>query len=93
MAEIIIRSVVAAGRSSVCAVEVSDSGGRAEFVVTVDDEDRRRLAGGRLPVEELVRRSFEFLLQREDKGSILRRFDLMEIARYFPEYEETLAKI
>ena len=39
---------------------------------------------------DLVRRSFEFLLEREPKASILRRFDLPLIGRYFPEYERTI---
>ena len=37
-------------------------------------------------VEELVRESFEFLLEREPQTSILREFDLEVIGRYFPEY-------
>ncbi|HZU81670.1 MAG TPA: hypothetical protein VE987_02080 [Polyangiaceae bacterium] len=42
--------------------------------------------------QELVRRSFEFLLQREPKESILRRFDLSVIGRYFPEFEATIGQ-
>lgn len=38
------------------------------------------------PVAELVRESFEFLLEREPQTSILREFDLEVIGRYFPEY-------
>jgi len=38
-------------------------------------------------VEDLVRRSFEFLLEREPASSILREFDLAVIQRYFPEYD------
>jgi hypothetical protein len=49
-----------------------------------------KLTSRRISVEELVRRSFEFLLERESNTSILRRFDLPEIGRYFPEYESTI---
>jgi hypothetical protein len=42
--------------------------------------------------EDLVRRSFEFLLERESPQSILRSFDLTEICRYFPEYEATIRR-
>ena len=49
--------------------------------------DHERLSAGKVTPEDLVRRSFEFLLERESKESILGRFDLMAIARYFPEYE------
>ena len=41
-------------------------------------------------VERLLRASFEFLLEREPKESILRRFDLPAIERYFPEYPRAI---
>jgi len=39
----------------------------------------------------LVRRSFEFLLAREPKESILKKFDLALIQKYFLEYENTIS--
>jgi hypothetical protein len=36
--------------------------------------------------ERLVRETFAFLLEREPRSSILARFDLPIVARYFPEY-------
>jgi len=44
-------------------------------------------SGDAAGVEDLVRRSFEFLLERESPGSILGRFDLAVIQRYFPDYD------
>jgi len=44
----------------------------------------------KVPPEELVKKSFEFLLAREPKESILREFNLREIAKYFPEYESEI---
>ena len=41
-------------------------------------------------VEDLVRRSFEFLLEREPPQSILRKFGLADIERYFPEYPRVI---
>ena len=35
---------------------------------------------------ELVACSFDFLLEREPRGSILREFAIGDIERYFPEY-------
>ena len=55
--------------------------------VTVSQQYYLKLTGGNIPVEDLLTRSFEFLLQREDNTSILSSFDLPVIARYFPEYE------
>ena len=50
----------------------------------------QKLTGGSIPPEQLIRRSFEFLLEREPNSSILRRFDLPLIQSYFAEYEETI---
>lgn len=68
--------------------------GRSESThrVRVSEEDYRRLCGGTIEAVELVRRSFEFLLARERKESILGEFDLAVIARYFPEYERELKR-
>lgn len=59
-------------------------------VVSVSADYAAGLTGGKTGVAELVRRSFEFLLEREPNTSILRRFDLPVIARYFPEYERVI---
>ena len=42
--------------------------------------------------EDLIRRSFEFLLQREPNTSILSSFALPVIGRYFPEYERVMGE-
>jgi len=42
--------------------------------------------------EDLVRKSFEFLLERESNQSILGEFDLMIIGRYFLEFPEEISK-
>ena len=64
-----------------------------EYNVTLDSSYWRRLSGGRYEPEELVRKSFEFLLERESKEAILRKFDLKVISQYFPEYEQTIQQI
>jgi hypothetical protein len=55
--------------------------------VRVGPDDLARMAPGASDPTGLVKASFEFLLEREPPQSILRSFDLMEIGRYFPEYE------
>jgi hypothetical protein len=59
-------------------------------IVTVAADYAEKLTQGRVPVEKLVARSFDFLLEREPNTSILSRFDLPVIARYFPEYERVI---
>ena len=59
--------------------------------MTARDEDLRRYGGEVVP-EQLLTESFRFLLEREPKESILRRFDLPAIERYFPEYPREIRK-
>lgn len=59
--------------------------------VTVSDDYHQKLTAGRESKEDLVKRSFEFLLQRESNQSILSSFELSVIQRYFPEYERTIS--
>jgi hypothetical protein len=44
------------------------------------------LGCGHVAPEELVRASFEFLLEREPASSILRKFSLDVTSQYFPGY-------
>jgi len=64
---------------------------RTRHSVRVSQADLDRWGGGG-PVEDLVRRSFEFLLEREPAGSILREFDLAVIQRYFPEFDQNFRR-
>jgi hypothetical protein len=69
------------------------NGTSTTHIVTVQPHYADKLTGGRTPVDQLVKLSFEFLLERESNSSILRRFDLPVIAHYFPEYEQTIRKM
>lgn len=60
--------------------------------VTVEPQYAARLAGSAAKAATLVRKSFEFLLEREPNTSILRRFELPVISSYFPEYEHEMQK-
>ena len=61
--------------------------------VTVTHLYYQKLTDNRVTPEELIETSFKFLLERESNTSILPRFDLPIIERYFPEYEETIKKM
>ena len=52
----------------------------------------QKLTGGKVSPQILIEKSFEFLLERESNASILSRFDLPLIGRYFPEYEKEIVK-
>ncbi len=66
-------------------VEVTDDRSPSTHEVTIDKRPMPDVAD-----EDLLRASFLFLLDREPKESILSRFDLSAISRYFPEYEARL---
>lgn len=75
------------GAGWTCAVVLRDDGrDGSAHEVTVRSADLARLAPGATDPTDLVERSFAFLLEREPPSSILRRFDLPAIGRYFPEY-------
>lgn len=82
------------GGGWICEVAVDQSGRRTEHTVTVSRASLTRWSAGseERDVEDLVRRSFEFLLEREPATSILRRFDLSVIETYFPEYDELFSR-
>ena len=77
-----------------CAVRVRDDRSATDHEVLVDEIDLpAALDGAETPdVERLVRATFEFLLEREPKESILRRFELPVVGRYFAEYPEDIAR-
>jgi hypothetical protein len=76
------------------------------YTVTVDDGSRstshtvrvppglpQALGCGHIPVTELVRWSFAFLLEREPATSILRSFSLDQIGDYFPDYGDAIGPL
>jgi len=58
--------------------------------VTLDESDYQRLTKKKLTPEQLIIKSFSFLLEREPKESILSTFNLKVISQYFPEYESII---
>ena len=59
--------------------------------VRVTHRDMERWGHGGEP-EDLVRRSFEFLLEREPAKDIKKSFELADIERYFPEFGKEMGK-
>jgi hypothetical protein len=73
-------------------VRVIEDASESSHRVTLRPDDFQRISAGNGEPIELVRRSFEFLLEREPKESILPQFDLRVIGRYFPEYEREIRR-
>jgi hypothetical protein len=73
-------------------VVVVEGASRSKHQVMLKDRDYARLSEGKVSPEDLIAKSFEFLLEHEPKESILPRFDLLEIARYFPGFERDVRR-
>jgi hypothetical protein len=63
---------------------------KTEHLVTLTKQYYKSLTEEKISPEELVRRSFIWLLQKESNESILNEFDLKTINKYFPEYEDEI---
>ncbi|MGI0044579.1 MAG: hypothetical protein ACRD47_12810 [Nitrososphaeraceae archaeon] len=73
--------------------ENDGSGSKTNHEVTLDKDYYMDLTDkGRIIPEEFVKKSFEFLLDRESKDSILQQFDIAQITDFFPEYEKEIKK-
>ena len=73
------------------AVEVRDARGSSRHTVTLDPALLAQLTAGRsVGTEAFVEAVFEFLLEREPKDSIMSRFDVSIVSRYFPEFETAI---
>lgn len=68
----------------VCRVTVTEGASSTTHTVRIDREEPG------VDPERLVEASFRFLLDREPKESILARFDLSIITRYFPDYSDRI---
>ena len=79
-----------AGTGWRCQVTVSDDRGASAFEVVVPPVGPFLLSVLPDPafrdIDRLVHETFAFLLEREPRSSILARFDLPIVERYFPEY-------
>lgn len=72
-------------------VRVTEEDGSSEHHVTATSADVEEYGAGAEP-ETLIEESFRFLLEREPRHSILGRFALPVIARYFPEYPREIRR-
>ena len=70
-------------------VEVVEGSTSTTHFVTVSPEDAIRFGGGQ-PAGTVVDASVRFLLTKEPKESIMSRFDISIIPRYFPDYENRI---
>ena len=68
-------------------VTITEGRSQSSHRVFLTQDYFRKLTNGSVSEKDLIERSFQFLLERESKESILPEFDLPVIGRYFPAYE------
>ncbi len=73
-------------------VDVEEGDSLTTHLVELDRDEYQNLTDGKISPKELIQCSFEFLLERESKESILNRFNVSVISRYFPEYSSEILK-
>ena len=73
-------------------VRVEEKDASKEYVVSLEDSYYQDLTRRKITKEELIEKSFKFLLERESKESILSKFNLKIIKSYFPEFEEEIRR-
>jgi hypothetical protein len=73
-------------------VVVREGEGETRHHVTMSQEMCEQLTAGKHTPERCLEAAFRFLLDREPKESILERFDVTAISRYFPEFEREVAR-
>ena len=73
-------------------MDIASTGSASHHEVTVSTAELARLAPDATDPTDLVERSFAFLLAREPKESILGRFAISVIGRYFPDYERAIRR-
>jgi len=71
-------------------VEIEEGGSATEHRVILSAEDYEAITDTEIDPDEFVKKSFEFLLEREPKESILGEFNLTEIGQSFPEYNDEI---
>jgi len=70
-------------------VTVTDST-ETSHIVDFTEDYYQSLTGGKIDKSQLIKQSFEFLLEREPNTMIMRKFNLKVIETYFPEYPRVI---
>ena len=62
-----------------------------EYTVRLSEEYYQKLTQGKITPEQLIEKSFRFLLEREPASMILPEFELNLIQHYFNDYENKIS--
>lgn len=74
-------------------VELGNGEGLIEYYVEVDKDYWTRLTNRRIEPAELVAVTFKFLLEKEQKELILKKFNIADVSGFFPNYENEVKRL
>lgn len=60
------------------------------YKVTLDNNYHGQLTDGKISKEDLIKKSFEYLLKQESPEYILKEFDIKVIANFFPNFPDEI---
>ena len=83
-------TLVAANTYEVVVEAQTQTSTQTKHRVHMSQEYYRELCGATVTHEYVLISAFKFLLEREPNTMILAEFDLTDINRYFPEFEEEI---
>lgn len=68
-------------------VELGHGDNLIEYYVDLDRDYWTQLTSGRLEPARLIEATFKFLLEKEPKEMIMKKFNLNNVTKFFPQYE------
>ena len=74
-------------------VELGHGDNLVEYYVDVDRDYWTQLTGRRTEPTQLVEATFKFLLDKEPKEMIMKKFNISEVTQFFPRYEQEIKRI
>ena len=74
-------------------VELGHSEGLVEYFVDVDRDYWTRLTNRRVEPSELVKETFKFLLGKQSKEAILKKFNIADMVGQFHNFESEIKRI
>lgn len=85
-----ITQIAVSGGPNEFRVLVNEASSTTAHEVVVEDDFLSGLGLEDCDRSQLLMESFRFLLEREPKESIMRKFEISVIERYFPEYPDEI---
>jgi len=86
MANIVVQAAQSNDEMFKFKVDVIEGDSQTTHKVELNRDFYQSLTDGKITPQEFIQCSFEFLLERESKESILSSFNISIISNYFPEY-------